>query len=187
MLEDGSKPRDIASLADEGAGFQLALPFARMQRLAQQLASTDGVAEGQVELGRERGFAMADVTVAATLHLVCQRCLGPVAQRVESQSRVLILESEADAGRVPPEFETVLAPEGRLRLADLIEEELLLALPIAPRHDNVADCPAASEAAANELAGPPEGGEVRRPFADLGALLGQGLNDERERRGKRRR
>ena len=187
MPEDGSKPRDIASLADEGASFDVVVAVARLPRLVQQLASPDGRVEGQVGFGREQGFAAADVTAAATLRFTCQRCLGPVSRHVESQSRVMIVGSEEEGGRVPPEFETVLAPEGRLRLADLIEEELLLALPIAPRHDDAADCPVPAGLQLDESAGPPAGGEVQRPFADLGALLGGDPKTEREPRGRRRR
>jgi uncharacterized metal-binding protein YceD (DUF177 family) len=67
---------------------------------------------------------------------------------------------------VPPELETALAPAGRIALAELVEEELMLALPAAPRHEE-GQCPAARpEARENEAS------EVQRPFANLGELLG---------------
>ena len=44
---------------------------------------------------------------------------------------------------MPPELEMALAPDGRMRLADLVEEELLLAMPGAPLHDEER-CPAAT-------------------------------------------
>jgi uncharacterized protein len=77
---------------------------------------------------------------------------------------VVLLESEA--GNAPPDMETALAPEGRLRLADLVEEELLLALPAAPRHPE-GQCPSGQrEKTQEEFAEP-----TQRPFASLGAML----------------
>ena len=58
--------------------------------------------------------------------------------------------------------ETVLAPEGKVRLIDLIEEELLLALPLVPLHEHER----ADEGDHESAAGP-----VQRPFERLGELL----------------
>ena len=79
----------------------------------------------------------------------------------------------AAAANVPPELETALAPDGRMRLADLLEEELLLALPAAPRHpeDNVRG--SARSRSRRDSAEP-----TQRPFADLGELLKSGSIEE---------
>ena len=61
-----------------------------------------------------------------------------------------LIAAEADASRVPEELEPVLAPEGRIRVGELVEEELLLTLPIVPLHAEgerlccTGDAPAAS-------------------------------------------
>jgi uncharacterized metal-binding protein YceD (DUF177 family) len=79
---------------------------------------------------------------------------------------VVLLASEAEAERAPPEDETFLAPEGWVSAAELAAEELLLALPQAPRHANVADCQLGSDAPVDD-----DQVETQRPFADLRALL----------------
>jgi uncharacterized protein len=84
---------------------------------------------------------------------------------IESSSRVALLESEEAAADVPPELETALAPEGRVRLADLVEEELLLAMPAAPRHPG--QCPGKKPDVAQESISQ----STQRPFAGLGELL----------------
>jgi uncharacterized protein len=163
MPEDGSKLWPVAVLADERRRVELAIPVERFQRVAGTLADTSGTVQGSVALGREAGRIIADVALNARLTLRCQRCLGPMPMALAGSSRVALVESEEEAAGVPPEFETALAPQGRLRLADLMEEELLLALPAAPRHA-AGQCPAGA-------GGEEDAGQVQRPFAGLGELL----------------
>jgi uncharacterized protein len=167
MPDDGSKLWPVAVLADEHRRVALEIPVGQLTRLAPMLAGQEGTIQGSVALAREQGQIVADVAVNARLTLRCQRCLGPMQAAVEGASRVALLESEADADKVPAEFETALAPEGRLRLADLVEEELLLALPAAPMHPT-GQCPAA---AAVQGADEVVQADVQRPFANLGELL----------------
>ena len=62
-------------------------------------------------------------------------------------------------------IEPVLAPDGRIALRDLVEEELLLVVPLVPRHEDEADC---GRVASDEA-------DVRQtPFAGLGELLKRG-------------
>ncbi len=167
MPEDGAKPVDVAVLADAGARVELAIPVARLERITEFLASRDGMVTGSVALSREDGRIAAEVELAAELSLRCQRCLKPMLLPVASRSHVVLLVSEEESSSVPPELETALAPDGRLRLADLVEEELLLALPAAPRHPGA--CPGEQRDEAQESISQ----TTQRPFAGLGELLGR--------------
>jgi len=167
MPEDGQKPSNVALLADEARRIELAIPVARLSRIAEYLASAEGTVNGSVELSRESGRIIADVAFEAPLTLRCQRCLGPLPVRLDGESRVALVESEAAGAEVPPELETALAPDGRLRLAELVEEELMLALPAAPRHAE-GECPDAGQDSPQR-----ETADVQRPFAGLGELLGR--------------
>jgi len=164
MPEDGSRLSNVAALADESRRVELVIPVERFERIAAQLASREGAVTGSVQLGREQGHVVAEVSLAAQLQVFCQRCLQPMSLPVASQSRVVLLDSEA--GNAPPDMETALAPEGRLRLADLVEEELLLALPAAPRHPE-GQCPSGRQEKTQEEFAEP----TQRPFASLGAML----------------
>ena len=165
MPEDGLTESNVAVLADEGRQVELAVALARLKRLDGLVAGNEGMATGRVALSRQGGRIIADVRFAARVTLQCQRCLGPMELDLSGDSRVALLETEDEAAGVPQELETVLAPHGRLRLAGLIEEELLLALPAAPRHA-AGQCPAARPET-REGAAP----DVQRPFANLGELL----------------
>ena len=166
MPEDGAKPVNVAVLADAGSRVELVVPVERLVRIAEHLTSRQGVVTGSVKLAREQGRIVAEVELAATLALCCQRCMQPLQLPIQCRSRVVLLENEAAAADVPPELETALAPEGRLPLAELVEEELLLALPAAPRHDGV--CPGGEQGEAETASQP-----TQRPFANLGELLGR--------------
>ena len=166
MPEDGSKTCPVALYADEGRRVELAIRLEKFERVADQLVEHTGMVTGSVHLCREQGRIIAEVTLDAQPVLRCQRCLKPMALPISSSSRVVLLESEDEASNVPPELETALAPDGRLKLADLVEEELLLALPAAPRHPE-GQCPARHGGASEEFSA-----ETQRPFAGLAALLG---------------
>jgi uncharacterized protein len=165
MPEDGSKLCDVAVLADDERQVELAVPLANFARLAPLLDSPGGMATGRIAFSRLQGRIIADVTLEARPQVRCQRCLGSMTLPVRSQSRVALLASEGEADAVPPELEVALAPEGRLRLADLVEEELLLAMPGAPRHAE-GTCQGESGSARDEIDEP-----ARRPFAALGRMM----------------
>lgn len=169
MPEDGSRLCNVAALADEARQVELAVPLARLERIAPRLSSTEGMAQGRVVLGREQGRIIAEVTAQAGVTLQCQRCLQPMRLQLDCSSRVVLVESESAVADVPPDLETALAPEGRLRLSDLVEEELLLALPPAPRHPE-GQCPGDAPGMTREESAEP----TQRPFASLGELLKSG-------------
>lgn len=170
MSAGGSKLRDVSVLADEEAVVPVEIPVSELPRLLPELADGSGTARGELRFGRHLDTAMADIALEATLTVICQRCMRPMAQPVASSSRVYFPLDEDAAAKLPMEEETMLAPEGRLRLQDVVAEELLLALPMAPRHGDESGC----DARAPMAAGPaPDAGEPRRPFADLAKMMGR--------------
>ncbi len=179
MPDDGSKLRDVAILADEGAEVSVEVAVSRMPRLAAELAASSGVARGTVRFARDRGFPVADVQVDADVTVVCQRCLQPMQTHLEAGSRVFLPHSEAAAAHVPEDAELMLASEGRLRLGELVEEDLLLVLPFAPLHDDESHCAQRDQTAPAEAE---SAEEVQRPFAALGDLMGRAKRDGPKRR-----
>lgn len=78
--------------------------------------------------------------VKGRLEMICQRCLKPVEITLESDRVLYLSGSEKDAERL----ETVLADEDMdvivagqsLDLAGVIEDEVLLSLPLVPMHEH---------------------------------------------------
>lgn len=174
MSEGWSKLLDIDPLADGQAEIDFAIPLAEFPRLSPQLANTSGEVRGSVHFSRELGLPVAEVEVTGRLELTCQRCFGPMSVPIEQQERVAMVAGAAEADRAPPGRETILAPDHRISLRDLVEEELLLSIPIVPLHEPE-ECEAASAQVSERDEAPAE--EVQRPFEQLGELLKRGKTD----------
>jgi uncharacterized protein len=170
MPEDWSKLRDIDPLADAQACIDFELPLSAFPRLLPQLASPAGQAHGRVCFDREAGVPVAELQVSAQAQLTCQRCLAGMPWSYEGTSRVALVGDAAEAERVPEDLETVLAPEHRSSVRDLVEEQLLIELPLIARHPDEA-CPAVASGASAPSAEEPS--ERQRPFAGLDELMKQ--------------
>jgi len=174
MSEGRSKLLDIDPLADGQAAIDFAIPLAEFPRLSPQLANTNGEMRGAVHFSREIGMPVAEVQVAGELALTCQRCFGPMSISIDQQERVAMVADAAEADRVPAGRETILAPGRQISLRDLVEEELLLAIPIVPLHEPE-ECEAQPTEETPERDAPAE--DVQRPFEQLGELLKRGKSD----------
>jgi uncharacterized protein len=171
MSEGWSKLLDIGPLADGRAEIDFSIPLKEFPRVLPSLAAPDGAARGRVQFTREGGIAVAEVNLAADVLLSCQRCLSPLAWPVHSTGRAALVATAAEADRVPPALETVLAPEYRISIRDLVEEELLLALPLVPRHENDKCVGVSADTSAEERSTAEPAGETHRPFGQLGELF----------------
>jgi len=175
------KLRDVRKLADSRAVFEFDIPLEKLPDFPAAFLPGGVLVHAQLSFGREQGFPVVQVSLKASLAATCQRCLEPMTVRVDADSPVLIVESEQEADSAPGGWETFLAPEGRMDFEALAAEELSLALPIVPLHEDAAQCrPLAAADAAADAVGPvgvagsvPPASEqvTARPFADLRALL----------------
>ena len=161
-----SKPLEVDRLSRGGAEVEFDIPLAALPRLVSRSAGIGGSVQGVVRFGRQSGAAVLDLSLEGVAMLQCQRCMQSMELPVRSAVRVALLASAAEAGALPEAVEPMLAPEGRISVADVVEEELLLALPIVALHEAGA-CPARTAADGREPAPP----ETQRPFARLGELL----------------
>lgn len=164
--------RAFARAAGELAG---QWPLAGFERLcASLLAADDGIVQGQVawsacgeEIPVRGGASQAwlHLHAQASLPLACQRCLGPMAETVRIERNYQFVADEAAAEALDGEVEhEVLVLARELDLHGLVEDELLLDMPLVPRH---ADCPQPLPAADEATPGAAQAGN---PFAGLAAL-----------------
>lgn len=109
------------------------LAVARLPRLVAALASADGELSVTLELTRQRAVLRLGGSVRGDLQLVCQRCLRPFTWPLDAKVSLRPVFSEDEEARVLGEEEPYLVEDERLPLHDLVEEEVLLALPFAPR------------------------------------------------------
>ena len=171
MSEPWSQLIDIDRLADRQADVAFDIPLSRLPRVQAQIAGAQGSVRGVAHFRREAGYRIAELEMEGEAKLVCQRCLAPMTWPLASETRVALLANEKDADGVPQELETVHAQDDRIRVADLVEEELLLTLPLVPLHESADECKAVQDevpAPVEETAPVPE---TQRPFEQLGELL----------------
>ena len=160
-----SQPLEVDRVADGGADFEFVVPLAELPGLRSLRAGVAGSVSGHVRFAREEGKPVADLALAGTVSLQCQRCLRPMERPLETESRIALIASEGEAARVPAGREPVLAAGGRISIAELLTEELLLLLPIVPLHEDEERC------AGETAAGKGRDEETHRPFANLAELL----------------
>lgn len=159
---------DAVRLAADGASLERRFALAGFPRLADSLVTSEGDATARLSfLEVAQGVAGCELDVQATVSLRCQRCLEPVAVPLHSVARLAFVAAEAAASALPEGVEAVTADPHAVDLNAVVEDELLLSLPLVPRHEG--DSCAARDAKDAEEGDDPR--EARRPFAGLRELL----------------
>ncbi len=129
----------------------------RLPRLAEIRGATTGLSYELRGRTDAEGRGWLQVLANGTLTLECQRCLGPLTFPLALRSELLLAESERDIETADDDIDRVLA-DTAMDVCQLIEDEVLLALPMAPRHE--------------QCSGKRDGVEAGRssPFAELAKL-----------------
>ncbi|GAB3036539.1 MULTISPECIES: YceD family protein [Oleiagrimonas] len=125
---------DAWRMVEERRIFEGALPIAGFKRLRSLLADEAGEARYKLEFVRnELGAASLLVEVSASLTLICQRTLEPFVLPAEVKSRLGLIAHEREEAALAPEYEPLLVDaDGRIDPAAVIEDELVLAVPLVP-------------------------------------------------------
>lgn len=127
---------DPFRLAEQGVTLKGVAPFASMSRLKPNITSDDAVASVQVEFGTdEQGVCFINGHVDAVLMLECQRCMEPFKYAIIADFALGVVRTLEEAKQLPEQYDPALVQEGQLALRELIEDELILNLPIIPKHE----------------------------------------------------
>ncbi|MEN8174277.1 MAG: YceD family protein [Pseudomonadota bacterium] len=126
---------DVLRCADQGQLLEGRYALAELPRLRPLLAREDGEVRFHLRCGRdaEKRVVLAG-EVTARLWLTCQRCLEPVALDVAADVRLAGVTGLQESGLLPEEYEPLLMEDPLLSVRELVEDELLLAVPQVPRH-----------------------------------------------------
>lgn len=110
-------------------------PLSRFDRLAEVLLSNDGQVSVKLEFTRSVGIASLRGKVSAKLLVECQRCLQPVETEVSGSFKFALVHSEDEFDLLPEEFEPYLIEGEEQSIIELVEDELLLSLPMVIVHE----------------------------------------------------
>jgi uncharacterized protein len=159
---------DSLDFARNGREISGEVQIAELPRLLDVLENPQGILSYTVQGGVDNlGSHFLHICVVGQCQLRCQRCLNGLDYPLRLDTRLLLrnqtsLDSLDDnvAGGKEEEFDSILA-DTHLNVLDLLEEEILLSLPIAPKHEL---------GACQMTVGENTHGEEKNPFAVLAKL-----------------
>ena len=132
--------RDLESLGRQGE-LSGELRLEKLPRLAGLLQSAEGSVRASLRF-RQRGDGRLAFTLEyeTTVQLLCQRCLEPYGQHIANRVELVLVEEGAAEASLPQGHEPVELDAGRLLPAQVIEDEVIVSLPLVPKHGRVEDC-----------------------------------------------
>ena len=146
------------------------------ERLATTLSAEHDQSNTQLnaELYRRNNVLHLAFTLKGDIWLTCQRCLQPIAIDLSDDYNIALLENDSQVRLINEEQDYLLldeivteqSPERLLPFKRLVEDEILLKIPMAPKHD---DC----EMSVEQFGEIPEEEENENPFAALASLKGK--------------
>jgi uncharacterized protein len=136
MFASPSSTLNIARLTARNAALAGGLSVKRLPRLVSLLLDDAGEVDFQLSFAREAGRQVIRGHFQTKLWMRCQRCLEPVQVPLEGE---IGLERVVDETQVPQTDldPLILTDEEDVHLADLIEDEIILALPVVAMHEDV--------------------------------------------------
>ncbi len=160
------KSVDVRGFADSTRRIQGELDCALCERLLASIDSYQGNVNVDLKFGRdEQGRVLITGAVGARVVMICQRCLEPVVVRLDSEVSLCVITTEAQANQLPDLFEPLTVNDEQVSVIDLVEDELLLALPVVTMH-NRCESPVIQGSAVSEAAS----SQRQSPFAVLKKL-----------------
>lgn len=171
MASEPSSPRlNVARLARTGSSWRGALAAAAFERLGRSHDASDV----QVSLDftvDDQGRPRVTGRCRLTTEICCGRCAEEVAVDVDSDIDFRVVATEAEAGALTPDIDAVVCNGPTMRIAELIEDDLLLNMPEIGCADRDS-CPNASQfrEPGSEVEGEGEGMSRESPFAAIKSL-----------------
>ena len=168
-------PQRLDPFKQIGAGVELEgyVELARLTRLDGLFVDNNGSVRLTLRFYRdEQKIAVIKGELFSQVSLLCQRCLSTDLIDIESQFSFALLKNEKDISHLPESYEALVLDEPVLDLYALIEDELILALPIVHFHEK--KCVENSLAIDDSSSGFSETAKQVNPFTVLGKLKPKG-------------
>lgn len=132
---------ELDACAARSAVLHETLELSRLPRLCAALGSGAGTVEAVLEFApRHAGWMPAELRFETRLELTCQRCLEPLELVLAERVELGFVESLASEGCLPEGRVAVVLEDERLSPVELLEDELIVSLPLVPRHASAAEC-----------------------------------------------
>jgi uncharacterized protein len=165
MLEQPPEIIDPLVLVEKRRQLKGSLPLSKMLRLKDILFVQEGEVNFELKFEKDGKIAAVTGVVEAELQLQCQCCLGSISWPVRSRVSLGVVRSIDEADLLPEPYEPLLLDANdTFPLSDLIQDELLLAVPQIPQHDRCETADLKMEPVASDIP------KRANPFAVLAKL-----------------
>ena len=126
---------DFAQKARNGAEIHGYWPVNRLKRLIDVVQSDEGNIEAELVFGQQDRLQVVTGHVTTVLKLTCQRCMQAMDYPLHAEFKLALITNEAQADRLPDDYEPLLLADDRMSLPELLEDEILLAIPLVAMHE----------------------------------------------------
>jgi uncharacterized protein len=132
---------DLYAAAEAGRVIRGRIALASLARVLPLMASEEGELEVVLELDRDQeGTRYLAGSIKGVLELQCQRCLDPMVYPLNVRFRLGLVQAPDDVQYLADRYEPLIVTAEPAQIAEVISDEVLLALPIAPLHEDMNNC-----------------------------------------------
>ena len=112
------------------------LPLSRLARAVGLLVSNEGDLQYKIlfDIDHE-DVPFLEGNVTGSVQLRCQRCMESLVHELQVSFKLSPVHRESQGSELPTEYEAIVMDEGKISPLRLIEDELILSLPLVPKHD----------------------------------------------------
>lgn len=132
---DLSRRLEPLKLADQGASIKRSIDFASMPRVLELLGDGERSVDVELHFSRdEQHRCIIQGRLSSGSEVVCERCLQPFEQPIQSDFALCVVASDEAARNIPHEYDPLILSDQFVDLVDIVEDEVLLALPMFSYH-----------------------------------------------------
>lgn len=127
---------NIIRFAENATRLHGCLSIENMTRLLPSLAKQDGTVDVKLDFGIDgQGVRFIKGQIEADLTLMCQRCMEPFVYAIIDGFTMGMVSSDTEALKLPERYDPLVVTDNMLTIPDMVEEELIIRLPLVPMHD----------------------------------------------------
>ena len=129
---------DPFRLAQNGLKLEGKLPVSTMKRLTESLSDNEGEVSVSMDFDiDETGLPYMHGRFHSKLSLICERCMAPMSIELDVECFLAILKNERKIDELADMYDPwIIENSDPVRLSSVVEDELILSLPLVPRHEN---------------------------------------------------
>jgi uncharacterized protein len=163
---------DHRKLANQAGLIEGSLPLQCFHRLGEMLLVREGDVYLRLEFSKgEYGSTEVKGSAATEVSLICQSCMEQFRQQLTCELALRLVSDESKLEHLSEDDDAIVVPDKVVSVAELVEDELILAMPMIPRHEE-GQCPG-TDYEQEEIVQPvvKQENTTHRPFADLAKTM----------------